>query len=61
MEREVGSRIPAFCIGGIKAENLNEVIAAGARRCVIVSQLLLAADVSAAAAVAKTALSGGAF
>lgn len=59
MEREVGSRIPAFCIGGIKAENLNEVVTAGARRCVIVSQLLLAPDVRAAAAAAKAALSGG--
>lgn len=45
MEREVGSRIPAFCIGGIKPDNLSEVLAAGARRCVVVSHLLLAADI----------------
>ena len=45
MEREVGSGIPAFCIGGIKPDNLSEVLAAGARRCVVVSHLLLAADI----------------
>lgn len=44
MEREVGSRIPAFCIGGIKPENLGDVLAAGARRGVVVSHLLLAMD-----------------
>jgi thiamine-phosphate pyrophosphorylase len=48
MEREVGSKIPAFCIGGIKPDNLGEVLAAGARRCVIVSHLLLAGDIAAA-------------
>lgn len=45
MEREVGSKIPAFCIGGIKRSNLPEVLAAGARRVVIVSDLLTAEDV----------------
>lgn len=45
MEREVGSKIPAFCIGGIKPDNLSAVLAAGARRCVVVSHLLLAADI----------------
>lgn len=49
MEREVGSKIPAFCIGGIKGGNLAEVMAAGARRVVIVSELLGAADPEAAA------------
>ena len=48
MERDVGSRIPAFCIGGIKRANLHQVLAAGARRVVIVSDLLTAADVAAA-------------
>jgi thiamine-phosphate pyrophosphorylase len=38
---------PIFCIGGIKLENLAEVIAAGARRVVIVSGILLAPDVAA--------------
>jgi thiamine-phosphate pyrophosphorylase len=37
-------RIPIFCIGGIKLENLPEVIEAGARRVVIVSGLLQARD-----------------
>ena len=38
--------IPIFCIGGIKLDNLPEVIAAGARRVVIVSGLLLANDIA---------------
>lgn len=38
---------PIFCIGGIKLENLPAVIAAGARRAVIVSGILLADDVTA--------------
>ena len=38
---------PIFCIGGIKLENLPEIIAAGARRVVIVSGILRAADVTA--------------
>jgi thiamine-phosphate pyrophosphorylase len=46
MEREVGSKIPAFCIGGIKPDNLGEVLGAGARRCVVVSHLLLAEDIA---------------
>jgi thiamine-phosphate pyrophosphorylase len=39
-------RVPIFCIGGIKLENLPDVIAAGADRVVIVSGLLLAADIA---------------
>lgn len=50
MEREVGVHIPAFCIGGIRRDNLNEVLAAGARRVVIVSDLLTADDSKAATA-----------
>lgn len=46
IEREVGSKIPVFCIGGIKRSNLSEVLAAGARRVVIVSDLLTAPDVA---------------
>jgi thiamine-phosphate pyrophosphorylase len=38
--------LPIFCIGGIKLENLEQVIAAGARRVVIVSGLLQASDVA---------------
>lgn len=44
---EVHARVPdrpVFCIGGVKPENLDAVRAAGARRVVIVSGLLLAAD-----------------
>ena len=37
----VGTKIPVFCIGGIKRENLPNVTAAGAKRVVIVSDLLL--------------------
>jgi thiamine-phosphate pyrophosphorylase len=46
--REVHERvsIPVFCIGGIKLENLGQVIAAGAERVVIVSGLLHADDVA---------------
>ncbi len=38
-------RVPIFCIGGIKRENLPTIIAAGARRVVIVSGLLQAIDI----------------
>lgn len=40
-------RIPVFCIGGIKRENLDTVLAAGARRVVIVSGILQAPDITA--------------
>lgn len=46
-------KIPIFCIGGIKLENLAQVIAAGARRVVIVSGLLLAPDVAGYARACK--------
>lgn len=48
VENEVGSRVPVFCIGGIKPDNLELVLASGARRVVIVSALLQADDISAA-------------
>lgn len=48
VQREVGSQIPVFCIGGIKRENLPQVQAAGAKRVVIVSDLLQAPDLAAA-------------
>ena len=49
---------PIFCIGGIKLENLPAVIAAGARRVVIVSGLLQAPDlVGYARAVKKQLIS----
>lgn len=37
---------PVFCIGGIKLENLEAVLDAGARRVVIVSQMLEAGNIS---------------
>jgi thiamine-phosphate pyrophosphorylase len=50
-------RIPIFCIGGIKLDNLPEVLAAGARRVVIVSGLLQAHDAAEYARSAKKTLS----
>ena len=38
--------IPIFCIGGLNLDTLDEVIAAGARRVVIVSALLRAKDIA---------------
>jgi thiamine-phosphate pyrophosphorylase len=49
-------RIPIFCIGGIKLENLPEVIEAGARRVVIVSGLLQAPNPAEYARAAKALL-----
>ncbi len=54
MERDVGSRIPAYCIGGITPETLPAVLAAGAQRVVIVSSLLLAPDIENATAGCKS-------
>ncbi len=48
--------LPIFCIGGVKLENLPAVIAAGARRVVIVSGLLQAADIAEYARAAKALL-----
>jgi thiamine-phosphate pyrophosphorylase len=49
-------RIPIFCIGGIKLGNLSDVLAAGARRVVIVSGLLQAPDAAEYARSAKKLL-----
>jgi thiamine-phosphate pyrophosphorylase len=49
--------IPVFCIGGINLETLDEVIAAGARRVVIVSALLRAADIASYAHEVRARLS----
>ena len=40
-------RVPQFCIGGVNEKTLPEVLAAGARRVVIVSALLQSADIPA--------------
>lgn len=56
VQAEVGPRIPVFAIGGIRRDNLAEVIAAGARNVVIVSDLLTAPDIEAATREAKRLL-----
>ena len=48
--------LPIFCIGGIKRNNVETVLAAGAKRVVIVSGLLKAPDISAYARACKTLL-----
>jgi len=48
--------VPAFCIGGIKINNLGQVIAAGARRVAIVSGLLKAPDIAKYARACKALL-----
>lgn len=54
VEQTIGRHIPVFCIGGIHQENLKEVMQAGARRIVVVSELLTASQPK---KVAKTLLS----
>ncbi|MEM1084264.1 MAG: thiamine phosphate synthase [Verrucomicrobiota bacterium] len=58
VEKEVGSSIPVFCIGGIKRRNLPEVIASGARRVVIVSDLLRSPDITTATREARAICQG---
>jgi thiamine-phosphate pyrophosphorylase len=48
--------LPIFCIGGIKIDNLGEVIAAGAKRVAIVSGLLKATDIAKYARACKALL-----
>ncbi len=54
VNRVVG--VPVFCIGGIKRENLEQVLAAGARRVVIVSGILQAPDIAAYCSDVKAVL-----
>jgi thiamine-phosphate pyrophosphorylase len=56
--REVHERvsIPIFCIGGVKSDNLAQVIAAGAKRVVIVSGMLQAKDLAGYARTCKKLL-----
>jgi thiamine-phosphate pyrophosphorylase len=51
-------KIPIFCIGGIKNENLPEVLAAGAQRIVIVSGWLEADDIVSAVRAARRTFAG---
>jgi thiamine-phosphate pyrophosphorylase len=48
--------VPIFCIGGIKIDNLGELIAAGAKRVAIVSGLLKAPDIAKYARACKALL-----
>jgi thiamine-phosphate pyrophosphorylase len=48
--------LPIFCIGGVRLENLGEVLLAGARRVCIVSDLLCTSDIQAHTATVKAAL-----
>jgi thiamine-phosphate pyrophosphorylase len=50
------ARVPWFAIGGIDPDNVDEVIAAGARRVVIVRAIAGAADPEAAARALRGAL-----
>ena len=50
-------KIPLFCIGGVNLETLEKVIAAGARRVVIVSALLRAKDIPGYAREVRSRLS----
>jgi thiamine-phosphate pyrophosphorylase len=53
---EHGGDRPWFAIGGIARENVGEVVAAGARRIVVVRAIRDAADPEAAAAELRAAL-----
>jgi thiamine-phosphate pyrophosphorylase len=50
--------VPAFCIGGIKLENIDPVLEAGGKRVVIVSGLLLSKDPENYAQKVRKALDG---
>ena len=47
--QQLAGEMPVFCIGGVSGSTLPQVLAAGARRVVIVSWLLQQADIPAAA------------
>lgn len=47
--QQLAGDMPVFCIGGVSGDTLPQVLAAGARRVVIVSWLLKQADIAAAA------------
>lgn len=47
--QQLAGSMPVFCIGGVNGATLPQVLAAGARRVVIVSWLLQQADIAAAA------------
>jgi thiamine-phosphate pyrophosphorylase len=49
-------QLPIFCIGGVNQARISEIVAAGARRVVAVSALLLAEDISWAVRQLRAAL-----
>ncbi len=53
VQDKIGSKIPVFCIGGITRKNIETVAQAGAKRFVIVSDLLTAESIEQATASAK--------
>jgi thiamine-phosphate pyrophosphorylase len=55
---QVGGERPWFAIGGIQLGNIDEVVAAGAHRVVVLRAIRDAADPEAAAAALRAALSG---
>jgi len=56
VHRQLGGSFPIYCIGGIKDDNAAALVDAGARRLVIVSGLLLSADIPAYIAAVKSLL-----
>jgi thiamine-phosphate pyrophosphorylase len=50
-------QLPIFCIGGVKLENLKDIMRAGAQRVCLVSDLLLAPDIAKRTAEVKSVLS----
>ena len=53
--------VPVFCIGGVNRERLPQILSAGARRVVIVSAFLLAADVRAEVRAVRELLALGGY
>ena len=49
-------QIPIFCIGGVNPQRLDQILAAGARRVVIVSAFLQAADIASEVRAVKARL-----
>jgi thiamine-phosphate pyrophosphorylase len=49
-------QLPIYCIGGVTLENLGEILRAGAERVCLVSDLLLASNVTNRTAAVKSAL-----
>lgn len=58
-DRESGRRLPWFAIGGIDLSNVEQVVAAGAERIVVVRAITQAPDPAAAAAELIAVLDGG--